>query len=175
MASCPPSTSGRECIEQCHQLRVLPSGSGRWGVAGQRLLPARQQRRSNKKAGVQAALTMAEEMVSETKSSDRRQIQQMLNRLVPWLVPARTLCIFSKFLTCRSSLSTVCCVSREYKPGFTTLIESETFAKGLDETVVRAISAKKNEPVIAALLLLSNEASSVWITPLFLASRPSQS
>ncbi len=110
MASCPPSTSGRECIEQCHQLRVLPSGSGRWGVAGQRLLPARQQRRSNKKAGVQAALTMAEEMVSETKSSERRQIQQMLNRLVPWLVPARTLCIFSKFLTCRSSLSTVCCV-----------------------------------------------------------------
>ena len=38
-------------------------------------------------------------------------------------------------------------VDREYKPGFTTLIESETFAKGLDETVVRAISAKKNEPV----------------------------
>lgn len=36
---------------------------------------------------------------------------------------------------------------REYKPGFTTLIESETFAKGLDETVVRAISAKKREPV----------------------------
>ena len=37
--------------------------------------------------------------------------------------------------------------NREYKPGFTTLIESETFAKGLDETVVRAISAKKREPV----------------------------
>ncbi|EIE23301.1 ABC family transporter (Fe-S assembly/SufBCD system) [Coccomyxa subellipsoidea C-169] len=35
---------------------------------------------------------------------------------------------------------------REYTPGFTTLIESETFAKGLDETVVRAISAKKREP-----------------------------
>ncbi|BDA50274.1 UPF0051 protein ycf24 [Coccomyxa sp. Obi] len=57
---------------------------------------------------------MAEEMVAEPKTSERRQIQQLLNR--------------------------------EYKPGFTTLIESETFAKGLDETVVRAISAKKKEP-----------------------------
>ena len=43
---------------------------------------------------------------------------------------------------------------REYTPGFTTLIESETFAKGLDETVVRAISAKKREPVRPVTLLL---------------------
>jgi Fe-S cluster assembly protein SufB len=33
-----------------------------------------------------------------------------------------------------------------YKYGFTTDVESETFAKGLDEDVVRAISKKKNEP-----------------------------
>jgi Fe-S cluster assembly protein SufB len=33
-----------------------------------------------------------------------------------------------------------------YKYGFTTDIESDTFAKGLDEDVVRAISKKKNEP-----------------------------
>ena len=33
-----------------------------------------------------------------------------------------------------------------YKFGFTTDVESETFAKGLDEDVVRAISKKKEEP-----------------------------
>ncbi len=33
-----------------------------------------------------------------------------------------------------------------YKYGFTTDVESETFAKGLSEDVVRAISAKKKEP-----------------------------
>ena len=34
----------------------------------------------------------------------------------------------------------------KYKFGFTTDVESETFAKGLDEDVVRAISKKKEEP-----------------------------
>ena len=33
-----------------------------------------------------------------------------------------------------------------YKYGFTTDVESETFAKGLDEDVVRRISKKKKEP-----------------------------
>ena len=33
-----------------------------------------------------------------------------------------------------------------YKYGFTTDVESETFAKGLNEDVVRAISKKKKEP-----------------------------
>lgn len=37
-------------------------------------------------------------------------------------------------------------VQREYKEGFVTEIESETFPPGLDEEVVRALSAKKNEP-----------------------------
>jgi hypothetical protein len=37
-------------------------------------------------------------------------------------------------------------LNRPYKYGFQTIIESETFPKGLDEDVVRAISAKKNEP-----------------------------
>ena len=37
-------------------------------------------------------------------------------------------------------------VKREYKEGFVTDIESDTFPVGLDEDVVRAISAKKNEP-----------------------------
>ena len=37
-------------------------------------------------------------------------------------------------------------VQREYKEGFVTEIESETFPLGLDEEVVRALSAKKNEP-----------------------------
>ena len=36
--------------------------------------------------------------------------------------------------------------SQEYKAGFVTDIESESFARGLSEDVVRAISSKKNEP-----------------------------
>ena len=37
-------------------------------------------------------------------------------------------------------------VDREYREGFVTDIESDTLPPGLDEQVVRAISAKKNEP-----------------------------
>jgi len=37
-------------------------------------------------------------------------------------------------------------ISREYEHGFVTDIEQDTFPPGLDENVVRAISAKKNEP-----------------------------
>eukprot|EP00891_Asterochloris_glomerata_P007177 jgi/Astpho2/7177/Aster-01496 len=37
-------------------------------------------------------------------------------------------------------------MDRDYKDGWKTIIESETFAKGLNEEVVRAISAKKEEP-----------------------------
>ena len=37
-------------------------------------------------------------------------------------------------------------VDREYAAGFVTDIESDTFPPGLDESVVRAISAKKGEP-----------------------------
>ncbi len=37
-------------------------------------------------------------------------------------------------------------VGREYKEGFVTDIESDTFPPGLDESVVRGISAKKGEP-----------------------------
>jgi len=36
--------------------------------------------------------------------------------------------------------------SQEYKAGFVTDIESDSFSRGLSEDVVRAISAKKNEP-----------------------------
>ncbi|MFN2382313.1 MAG: Fe-S cluster assembly protein SufB, partial [Guyparkeria sp.] len=37
-------------------------------------------------------------------------------------------------------------VKSEYKYGFTTDIEQEIIPPGLDEDVVRMISAKKNEP-----------------------------
>ena len=37
-------------------------------------------------------------------------------------------------------------LSREYEAGFVSDIESETFAPGLDESVIRRISAMKNEP-----------------------------
>ena len=36
--------------------------------------------------------------------------------------------------------------SKDYEYGFYTDIESDTFPKGLNEGVIRAISAKKNEP-----------------------------
>jgi Fe-S cluster assembly protein SufB len=37
-------------------------------------------------------------------------------------------------------------INKEYKLGFETLIQSDTFAKGLNEDVIKAISAKKDEP-----------------------------
>ena len=37
-------------------------------------------------------------------------------------------------------------VERKYEHGFVTLVESESFAPGLNEEVIRALSAKKNEP-----------------------------
>src|SRR6476469_7762963 len=37
-------------------------------------------------------------------------------------------------------------IDKEYEFGFSTNIESDTFAKGLNENVIRALSAKKNEP-----------------------------
>ncbi len=50
----------------------------------------------------------------------------------------------------------------EYKAGFVTPIESEKFEKGLSEDVVRAISAKKNEP--AFLLEFRLKAYRKWLT-----------
>src|SRR6056300_1945429 len=37
-------------------------------------------------------------------------------------------------------------IEREYTPGFTTNIESDTLPPGLDEVVIRTISARKDEP-----------------------------
>ena len=51
-------------------------------------------------------------------------------------------------------------VKREYKEGFVTDIESETFAPGLDEDVVRRISEKKGEPEFMTEWRL--EAFRVW-------------
>jgi Fe-S cluster assembly scaffold protein SufB len=53
-------------------------------------------------------------------------------------------------------------LNRPYKYGFKTYIESETFPKGLDEEVVRAISAKKNEP--EWLLEFRLKAFRKWLT-----------
>ena len=49
-----------------------------------------------------------------------------------------------------------------YKFGFTTDVESETFAKGLDEDVIRAISKKKKEP--AFMLDFRFKAFAKWKT-----------
>jgi len=53
-------------------------------------------------------------------------------------------------------------IQNEYKWGFTTDIESETFAKGLNETVIRALSKKKNEP--EWLLDIRLKAFKQWLT-----------
>ena len=37
-------------------------------------------------------------------------------------------------------------LKEDYKLGFETLVESDTFPKGLDENVIKAISKKKDEP-----------------------------
>ena len=53
-------------------------------------------------------------------------------------------------------------MDREYKDGWRTIIESDTFAKGLTEDVVRAISAKKDEP--EWLLNFRLKAFKRWLT-----------
>jgi len=49
-----------------------------------------------------------------------------------------------------------------YKYGFTTKVEAETFAKGLNEDVIRAISEKKNEPKF--MLDFRLKAYKKWLT-----------
>lgn len=49
----------------------------------------------------------------------------------------------------------------DYKYGFVTAVESETFKKGLNEEVIRAISAKKNEPEF--LLAFRLKAYKKWL------------
>ncbi len=51
---------------------------------------------------------------------------------------------------------------KKYKYGFKTLIEAETFAKGLNEDVVRAISKKKNDPQF--MLDFRLKAYEKWLT-----------
>ena len=47
--------------------------------------------------------------------------------------------------------------SQEYAYGFYTDIESETFPKGLNEDIVRAISKKKEEPTKSCLWLIQTK------------------
>ena len=63
--------------------------------------------------------------------------------------------------TTESSVSDVL-EDKQYKYGFKTLIETETFAKGLNEDVVRAISKKKNEPQF--MLDFRLKAYEKWLT-----------
>jgi Fe-S cluster assembly protein SufB len=51
---------------------------------------------------------------------------------------------------------------QDYKYGFVTDIETETFAKGLDENVIRALSKKKNEPQF--MLDFRLKAYEKWLT-----------
>ena len=53
-------------------------------------------------------------------------------------------------------------INNDYKYGFTTNVESDTFAKGLDEEVVRAISKKKGEPDF--MLNFRIKAYKKWLT-----------
>ena len=63
--------------------------------------------------------------------------------------------------TTESSVSDVL-EDKKYKYGFKTDIETETFAKGLNEDVVRAISKKKNEPQF--MLDFRLKAYEKWLT-----------
>ena len=53
-------------------------------------------------------------------------------------------------------------INSEYKYGFVTDIETDTFAKGLNEEVVKALSKKKNEP--EWLLEFRLKAFRYWLT-----------
>ncbi len=63
--------------------------------------------------------------------------------------------------TTESSVSDIL-EDKKYKYGFKTEIETETFAKGLNEDVVRAISKKKNEPQF--MLDFRLKAYEKWLT-----------
>ena len=69
-------------------------------------------------------------------------------------------------LTSKNAMSTTAeletFVEREYKEGFVTDIESDTLPPGLNEDVIRAISAKKNEPEF--MLEWRLEAYRHWLT-----------
>jgi len=52
-------------------------------------------------------------------------------------------------------------LNKDYKLGFETLVQSDTFAKGLNEDVIRAISAKKEEPEF--LLKFRLDAYEKWL------------
>ncbi len=86
MAGCPATTSGRHHVDCSWQGRgVLPSSRLISGPAHRRLQAAapvadRECRRRRGACTTCAAATMAEEMVAEPRSAERRQIQQMLNR-----------------------------------------------------------------------------------------------
>lgn len=53
-------------------------------------------------------------------------------------------------------------INSDYTLGFETLVQSDTFAQGLNEDVIKAISAKKNEP--AWLLEFRLSAYKKWLT-----------
>ena len=53
-------------------------------------------------------------------------------------------------------------LNNDYKYGFVTDVESDTFDKGLNEDVVRAISKKKNEPEF--MLNFRLKAYEKWLT-----------
>jgi len=53
-------------------------------------------------------------------------------------------------------------IHKEYKPGFVTDLESDTFPPGLNEDVIRAISGKKNEP--ECMLQWRLDAYRHWLT-----------
>ena len=53
-------------------------------------------------------------------------------------------------------------VNQPYKHGFVTEIESDVAPKGLNEDIIRLISAKKNEP--EWLLTFRLEAYKTWLT-----------
>ena len=61
-----------------------------------------------------------------------------------------------------TGLGEVAAAAGEYKYGFTTDVEMESFGKGLSEDVIRAISLKKNEPPF--LLEFRLKAYRKWLT-----------
>ena len=93
---------------------------------------------------VAALATAAEEAVADPVQTEKSHIQQLLNRCGCVFCYGFNLELLLVAFKPSELASAIWC--RPYLPGFRTIIESDTFPKGLDEDVVRAISVKKNEP-----------------------------
>ena len=126
-------------------------GSGRCSTSGSSM--QQQQQRSRTAAPV-AALSSSSSSSSASSFGSSKQQKRLLRKQQQHQRASSSLLVARSAATEQQESDAVEeqkraigeMLNRPYKYGFQTMIESDTFPKGLNEDVVRAISAKKAEP-----------------------------